>query len=298
MSGAAQRLRLDVASVGEERAVLGEGPAWDAARGRLWWVDIERGLVLESDPADGATRANRLDDRVGAVVPATDGTLVVALRDRVVRWDADADGAVETLAAIEAGDDRTRLNDGKCDPSGRFWIGTMAFAEQGQVASLYALERDGTLRRAVSGVDVSNGLGWSPDRRTMYYVDSPTRRIDAFDVDLSDGTLRFRRTVVEIPPGEGLPDGMTVDADGDLWVALWGGDVRRYAPDGTLRQRLELPVSQPTSVCFGGAALDQLFITSASAGLDAAARAREPLAGALLVCSPGARGQPTDAYGG
>jgi sugar lactone lactonase YvrE len=291
----ALRTRLDVAPVGEQRALLGEGPAWDARRERLWWVDIERGLVLESDPSDGATRAVRLDDRVGAAVPAGDGTLIVALRDRVVRWDGER---VQMLAEIEAGDERTRLNDGKADPSGRLWIGTMAFAERGRLASLYALERDGTLRRAVTGVDVSNGLGWSPDRATMYYVDSPTRRIDAFTVELDSGALRDRRTVVEIPAGEGLPDGMTVDADGDLWVALWGGDVRRYSAGGRLLQRLELPVSQPTSVCFGGAALDQLFITSASAGLDAEARAREPLAGALLVCSPGARGQPTDLYGG
>ncbi|MGH2819737.1 MAG: SMP-30/gluconolactonase/LRE family protein [Actinomycetota bacterium] len=278
-------------------AVLGEGPVWDARLGALVWVDIERHLVHVTSP-NGADRTFDAGQRVGVAVPRAGGGLVLAVQDGFSTLDLET-GAVESVAAVEAELDRNRMNDGKCDPVGRFWAGTMSIDDLPQRGALYRLDTDRSVTSVVEGVTISNGLAWSADSRTMYFIDTPTQRVDAFDFDPAGGSVSNRRTVVEIAPEDGSPDGMTIDADDRLWVALWGGAaVRRYEPDGRLDAMVELPTSLVTSCAFGGDDFEDLFITSASIELSHQERRDQPFAGGVFRCRPGARGIPPHAYGG
>jgi sugar lactone lactonase YvrE len=277
-------------------AQLGEGPVWDAERGLLAWVDIPARLVHLTAPRSGATRSIEVPLDVGAVALRTSGGFVAALQDGF--WVID-DGPPRRIAEVpgtlEAG---IRFNDGACDPDGRFWAGTMAYDQRTGAASLYRLDVDGSVHRMLDGLTIGNGLAWDASGRVMYYIDTPTHRIDAFAFDPASGSLSGRRTVVRVPPGSGAPDGMTIDAEGGLWVALWGGAaVHRYL-DGNLDRVIDLPVTQPTSATFGGAGLDELFITSASMGLSPQQRRDQPLAGAVLRVRPGVRGVLGSPYAG
>ena len=239
-------------------ARLGEGPRWDASRGRLLWVDIEGRALHVSDPETGADRAIQLDNRVGAAAPMSDGRVLAALADRLAALDLD-DESLETLAAFPHGP-RLRTNDGACDPLGRFWIGTTELEFAPGQGSLYRY--DGELVPVLTEVTLSNGLGWSPDGTLMYFVDSRTSRVDVFDFDEAPVD---RRPFVAIDPDDGTPDGLTVDDEGGVWLALYGGGcVRRYRSDGVLDDVLELPARNVTACCFGGAGLRRLFITSAA----------------------------------
>jgi sugar lactone lactonase YvrE len=283
--------------LGEAGTDLGEGPIWDAAAGLVRWLDITGRRLLSTAPDTGMTEALALPSAVGVVVPRASGGLVAALEDGF--WAIAEDGRVERLAAVEADDRGTRFNDGACDPQGRLWAGTMAWDATPGAGSLYRLDADGTVVRVIEGVSISNGIGWSPDGATMYYVDSPTRRVDAFDFDGRDGTIEHRRTIITLGEGEGLPDGLAVDAEGAIWLAAWGGwAVRRHAPDGTLEAILPLPVAQVSSCAFGGVDLDVLFVTSAREGLALDDRRAQPLAGRLFRTRPGVRGLPTTPYAG
>ena len=277
-------------------ARLGEGPVWDAERGLLAWVDIPARLVHLTDPGSGTTRSIEVPLDVGAVALRTSGGFVAALQDGF--WVID-DGPPRRIAEVpgtlEAG---IRFNDGACDADGRFWAGTMAYDQRTGAASLYRLDVDGSVHRMLDGLTIGNGLAWDASGRVMYYIDTPTHRIDAFAFDPDSGSLSDRRTVVRIPAGSGAPDGMTIDAEGGLWVALWGGAaVHRYV-DGNLDRVVDLPVTQPTSATFGGAGLDELFITSASVGLSPEQRRDQPLAGAVLRVRPGVRGVLASPYAG
>ena len=277
-------------------ARLGEGPVWDAERGLLAWVDIPARLVHLTDPGSRTTRSIEGPLDVGAVALRTSGGFVAALQDGF--WVID-DGPPRRIAEVpgtlEAG---IRFNDGACDADGRFWAGTMAYDQRTGAASLYRLDVDGSVHRMLDGLTIGNGLAWDASGRVMYYIDTPTHRIDAFAFDPDSGSLSDRRTVVRIPAGSGAPDGMTIDAEGGLWVALWGGAaVHRYV-DGNLDRVVDLPVTQPTSATFGGAGLDELFITSASVGLSPEQRRDQPLAGAVLRVRPGVRGVPASPYAG
>jgi sugar lactone lactonase YvrE len=281
----------------DAHADLGEGPLWDDVRARLFWVDIMRGLVHEFDPATGRDRAIEIGQPVGAVALAADGSLVLAVRDGFARLDV-ASGAVRMIASIGSGPGDLRMNDGACDPKGRFWAGTMAIDERHGAGALYRLDPDGLVRTMIPSVTISNGIDWSDDGRTMYYVDSETRRIDRFDFDLASGDISHRRPFAAMAPDSGVPDGLTVDAARGVWVALWGGGaLHRYTPDGQLDRVVPLPVTHPTSCAFGGPCLDDLYITSAACALHADARAAQPLAGALLRCRPGVRGRRAHRFG-
>jgi sugar lactone lactonase YvrE len=274
-------------------AELGEGPIWDARSGRVAWVDILGRRVHLTDPLTGATESIETPLHVGAIAVRAKGGFVAALQDGF--W-VIGDGKPRRITTIPEAGSGLRFNDGKCDPAGRFWAGTMAYDQAAGAAALYRLEADGRSTRVIDGVTISNGLDWSSDGATMYYIDSPLHRIDAFDYAPSTGEISNRRIAVEVAREAGTPDGLTLDADGGIWVALWGGGaVHRYL-DGRLERVIKLPVSRPTSCAFGGADLDELYVTSAREGLSGAQRLTEPLAGSLFRIRPGIRGLPARSY--
>ena len=285
-----------------EPGQLSEGPRWDAARSELLWVDVLAGRLYRACPGtDGqldVRQTIQIHGHLGAAAPAAGGGYLLAAGPGFLHVD-DA-GAVRELAQPEAGRASVRMNDGACDPQGRFWAGTMAYDEAPGAGCLYRLELDGTCTRVLDGLTISNGIGWSPDGTTMYLADSGTRDIDAFDFGPATGNLSHRRTIVHITTPNAVPDGLTVDRHGNIWVALWnGGALARYDPDGQLQATIPLPVDRPTSCAFGGPAGGTLFITTARDGLDDAALARQPHAGRLLrLDSPGVTGPPCQPYRG
>jgi len=283
----------------DARAALGEGPAWDAAAGVLHWVDIPAGRLHRFDPASGEDEYLELGEPIGCAAPARAGGLVAALRSGFYHLHPPETG--RTLLARPPHVRGTRFNDGKCDPAGRFLAGTMDEAEQAANGCLYACEPgEGSLRLLLAGLRISNGLTWSPDYKTFYFIDTPTRLVCAYEYDLSSGAIANPRPVVRIPPGMGYPDGMTSDMDGGLWIALWGGGrVTRWdAHTGELTAEYALPASQVTSCIFGGEDLGDLYITTARRGLDAAERTRQPLAGGLFRLRTGLSGMPTFEFAG
>lgn len=278
----------------DARAELAEGPCWLAERGLLAWVDITAGLVHLFDPATGADRALEVGQPVGAVVPTDDGRLALAVRDGFALLDPDR-ADVELIVEVERELIGNRMNDGKSDPAGRFWAGTMAVDMRAGAGGLYRLDAGRNVELMVPGVSISNGLGWSPDGRLMYYIDSPQGGVDVFDFDATSGAIANRRPFAQVKGGD--PDGMAVDAGGGLWVAIWGaGKVLHLLPDATISDEIELPASRVTSCCFGGPELRDLYITSACQGMTADQRAREPLAGGIFRSRPGVQGQPTREY--
>jgi len=280
------------------RAELGEGPIWDDRRRRLLFVDIMRGRVHEFDPASGADRVVDAGRPVGAVALAANGDWILAASDGFHRVSPET-GAREIIARVEAELADNRMNDGYVDARGRFWAGTMHMHGGIGKGSLYRLDPDGSVHRMLSDVSISNGLDWSPANEFLYYVDLPTRRVDRFDFDLEAGTIANRRTFVEIPSECGYPDGLIVDADGGVWVCLWGGGaVHRYRPDATLDRVIRVPASETTKCAFGGDDLRDLYITTAWIGLDADARAAQPHAGSLFHVRPGMAGRRVHRYGG
>jgi sugar lactone lactonase YvrE len=210
----------------------------------------------------------------------------------------DRNGSFQVVADTGIPTSTMRMNDGKCDSAGRFWAGTMSTDGHPGLASLFRLDPDYTLTEVVRGVSISNGLGWNPDDTLMYFIDSPTHRVEVFDFDLAAGALSARRTLVTIDRAVGEPDGLSVDTEGFLWVAIWGGSaVHRYAPDGSLDRVVHLPASHITSCCFGGHRLDELYITSARDELSPEQLKHEPLAGAVFRCEVGVEGLPTKPFG-
>jgi sugar lactone lactonase YvrE len=281
----------------DARCAVGESPVWDAAQGILWWVDIPAGRVHRLDLA-GLEQGLDVGQPVGAVALRARGGLVLAVADGFTALDP-ATARLDPIASVEADRDDTRMNDGKCDAGGRFWAGTLAHDFRSGAGTLYRLETSGKVTAQVTGVTCSNGLDWSPDGRTMYYVDSVPGVIYAFDFDPDAGSISRRRVLVEATPGNGNPDGLTVDAEGYLWVAMWDGwAVRRYAPDGRLQDIVPIPVGQVTSCTFGGVGLDEVYVTTARQGLSAEEVARQPLAGGIFRISARVSGRPAHAFAG
>lgn len=274
---------------------LGESPLWDRRIGRLIWVDIRAGK-LWSGGVDGSARVlAEVDGDLAAVALAADGNYLLAVDQDLVLLDpaSSTTGAPVRLAA-----DGTRCNDGAVDAAGRFWIGSMAHDHGPGRASLWCVS-DGGADEVLAGVGISNGIDWSGDRRRMYWTDTLTRRIDVFDFDVDSGTASNRRPFVEIVDTDGYPDGLTVDEDDRIWVAIWNGAaIRCYDADGTMVHDLDLPVRWPTSCAFGGDGFDTLFVTSSANGPDEAELdtdvGAELHAGAIFCATGLARGRPAN----
>ena len=263
----------------------GEGPVWDARLGRLVSVDMMAGALLVTDPATGGTERRDVPSAVAAFArPSADGWLVVGERE-LFRADAGLTRYEQVgELPVQAG---VRANDGGCDQAGRLYVGTMAYDQAPGAGDLFVRQLDGTVEVALAGVTISNGLSFGPEPDTAYYVDTATQAVVQLSMD-ARGHVASQRTVVEVPSDLGAPDGLTVDAEGGIWVALWdGGAVHRYTPDGVLEARVELPVRRVTSCAFGGPGLAELFITTSREGLEGDTGA----AGSVFRCTPGQTGR-------
>ena len=285
------KLVLDV------RAELGEGPIWDPASECLYFVDIHRGHLHRYDPRTETSRVYDVGRKVGAAVLGSGDDLILAVQGGFVRF-TPATGETTPLADVEANRPDLRMNDGKCDPAGRFWAGSMALDEGRGAGALYRLDPDGRVHTMLRDVTISNGLDWT-DAGRMYYVDSPTHTVDVFDFDLASGAIENRRAFVRIPTDRGIPDGLTLDADAFVWVALWGGGaVHRYAPDGSLAAVIRVPATYVTSCTFGGTDLGDLYITTATIKLSPQERIDHPQAGGVFRVRPGPKGRPPNRFKG
>jgi|SRR5271166_1037104 len=281
-----------------EQTLLGEGARWDARRGELLRVDILAGRVYRDRVAkDGAlipVGTYEVPTTVGAIAPieGDEGWLLAAGRGFV---HLTVDGAVNELAAVAPAG--TRMNDGACDPQSRFWAGTLADDHHAGGGALYRLDGQGQIELMLDGLTIPNGLGWSPDGTTMYLIDSGPRVVHAFEFDPVRGTISAGRVLVTVAEELGAPDGMTVDAAGDLWVAIYGGGrVHRYSPDGLLRETLIVPAKQSTSCAFGGPGLDRLYVTTATEDWSEARRRAEPAAGLAYRFQTDASGLPATPF--
>lgn len=270
---------------------LGEGCLWDSERQLLYWVDIYGDRVFIFDPKAAAPRVYPTKDHVSTVVPTLGGELVLALRQELAWLDPDT-GQLAPLASPEPLAPTLRFNDGKCDPRGRLWLGTMVESGPPSRAALYCISPELTITKALSGLTISNGLVWR--EQSFYHIDTPTQQIKHFDYDEATGHISGPRVIATLGPDPGAPDGMTIDEEGMLWVALWGGrSVVRIDPSsGAVVFRVEVPASHVTSCAFGGRELDELYITTAQIGLDADNLQAEPHAGGLFRVKLPFRGVP------
>ncbi|WP_409344476.1 SMP-30/gluconolactonase/LRE family protein [Paenibacillus sp. MBLB4367] len=283
----------------DAKVTLGEGPSWEPGSNRLYWVDILGRQLHIYDPATGSDDTVDVGQLIGAVVPRQSGGVVMALQNGFHTYDFETK-QLTPIGDPEADKAHTRFNDGKCDAAGRFWAGTMSLNDSPKQGALYCLETDGSIRKVIDGVTCSNGIAWNPDNTVMYYIDSPTRQVVAHDYDLATGGISNPRVVVQLADEDGVPDGMTSDSEGMLWVAVWGGwRVSRYNPEtGEQLARIDVPAEKVTSCVFTGDKLNELYITSARTGIDEEGLAKQPLAGGLFRVKTDIQGSPTYAYGG
>ena len=277
----------------DAKAYLGEGPVWDSRAQTLYWLDIVNKRVY----ADADAIAE-LDEFAGCLALRRGGGLI--LTKRFSFWTFDSDSASSTfLASLADEPPNNRFNDGKCDPRGRFVAGTMDIHEKDPTGSLYSFDGK-AIAKLLSNITISNGMTWSPDGKTFYYIDTPTREVQAFDYDLDSGAIAHPRAAVTIPSSLGWPDGMTSDAQGNLWITMWGGaQITKWNPNtGQLLEQIPVPVIQPSSCVFGGKGMNELFITSARKGLDDAALNKYPLSGGVFRVETNVEGLPAFEFAG
>ncbi len=285
--------------VGDIQHDLAEGPVWSVREQALYWVNIREPAVYRYDPASREVGMWRMPAFVGSLAVCERGGVLVALQG-CLAWLDPASGQLQSMAPVEPELPANRCNDGKCDRQGRFWVGTMHDTIRGgRTGSLYRFDAGRRLSRIQGGIEIPNGLAWSPDGRVMYFTDTFDRQIFAYDFDPGSGEISDGRAFTEPVEGVGAPDGGTVDADGFFWTAIYGGGrLHRYAPDGALDRVVPLPMTQPTSCAFGGYMMDVLYVTSASQRMAPEALTREPLAGAIIAIDVGVPGIPESTYAG
>jgi sugar lactone lactonase YvrE len=274
--------------VSELKAQLGEGSIWDYQRQVLYWIDIEKGILYEYNPQLNTTISHVAGKKIGTIVPESENSVILALQDGIYRMYLSSD-SLEFITKPGSLKENQRFNDGKCDPHGRFWVGSMGPEKS---CFLYCLNNDGEISEKLDGITTSNGIIWSPDSSKMYYTDTNTLKINQFDFDVNTGNLTNEKVIIEVPGNQGAPDGMTIDSEGMLWVAFWGGHgVYCYNPKtGLILQKIEIPAKNITSCAFGGKDLDILFITTASIGMSNDDNLSLPDAGKLFRVKPGVKG--------
>jgi len=275
---------------------LGEGPMWHAQEQALYWIDIAKPSLHRLDPISSNYQQWPMPDFIGSVVPYAKGGVVVTVGDSVLRVDTPS-GKLTTIAKIPNWRDDLRMNDGKCDRQGRFWIGVANLDVENPKGGLYRLDPDGTITQMEEKITISNGLGWSPDDKIFYYTDGLKYRIYQYDFDSANGRISNRRTFVQLDKTPIEPDGLTVDSEGGVWEAQWNSwKLFRYAPDGSTLLEIELPVQRPTSCIFGGPNLDTLYVTSCSCAMGETDLLPAP-AGAVFSIDVGVKGLPEPAFG-
>ena len=289
----------EVESVLPQRNQLGEGPLWVAEESALYWVDIDESKILRYHPSTGAYDTFDVDTRVTALAMRASGGFVTATDKGLAFWDAQTQ-ALDFFADPEADLSSTRFNDGAADRQGRFWAGTMNEVDfESPDGSLYRLDPDKTLHTMETEIPVANGVGWSPDNKTMYFSDTMRQVIWVYDFDPATGGISHRRQFARVSEEGVLPDGLTVDSEGFVWNAQWNGwNVTRYDPEGKVERVIQLPAQQITCPAFGGENLDELYITSAWGGISEEERQKQPLAGALFRVNVGVKGIAEPKYAG
>ena len=273
------------------KARLGEGAFWNHKTQELYWVDIEDQMLYIYNPQTKTNRSLPTPSKIGTVVPKNTNETIVALQDGIYTMNLKS-GDVVLISDIESELTENRFNDGKCDPSGRLWVGSMALNMQSYRANLYMVDTTGNAQLKIDSVTISNGIAWSSDQKTMYYIDTPTGMIRAFDFDNEIGAISNERVVVTVPDSMGFPDGMAIDSDDMLWVGMWNGNaVIRYNPQtGKVISKIEVPAHNVTACAFGGKNLDTLYITTASIDMTKEEKAASPLSGSLFKADPGVKG--------
>jgi sugar lactone lactonase YvrE len=279
---------MKIELVFDAKATLGEGPAWDSKTQSLYWVDI-----LEKRVYHGTELLVQLDDLVGCLAPCENGRLILGMRRALADLDVDS-RRVALLAPLDSELPANRINDGKCDPAGRFIFGTMDMNEKDSSGALYSFDGK-TIARLLDGVRISNGLAWSPDHKIFYYIDTPTREVKAFDYDVATGQIANPRIALRIPASLGFPDGMTSDVAGNLWIALWGGaQISKWNPNtGQLLEQIPIPALQTSSCVFGGKDMNELYVASARVGMSVADLKKYPLSGGLFKVVANVEGMRT-----
>lgn len=273
------------------KAKLGEGAIWDYKNNRLLWVDIEGHMLYVYEPEQNINKGIDVGQRIGTVVPYTTDEVIVALEDGIYTLSL-ATGDKVKVADPEAHISTNRFNDGKCDPAGRFWIGSMVMKGPRDNAALYMIDFDFGIHKMEGGITTSNGIVWSSDKTKMYYIDTPTRKVVEYLYDNENGDITYSRDAIVIPDSLGHPDGSTIDAEGKIWIGMWGGgSVTRWDPEsGELLDRISIPAKNVTSCAFGGKDLDILYITTASIGMKEEEKEVYPDAGGLFYCKPVVKG--------
>jgi sugar lactone lactonase YvrE len=275
---------MNIETVIQNACLLGEGPVWDFRKKTICWVDILNGQIHEYSPSNQTHKINSVHQMIGAVAICRSGHFIAALKNGFGFIDRDM-GIVSMISNPEPDIPGNRFNDGKCGPDGRFWAGTMSHTDEPEKGSFYLLDRDLSVTKKMERVSISNGLTWSLDNSILYYIDTPTFTVAAFDFDRVNAEITNKRIAIRIPKNNGSPDGMTIDSEGMLWIAHWDGwQITRWDPiSGKKLLSIPLPVARVTSCCFGGELFGDLYITSAKNGLSQDQLRDQPLAGSLFV---------------
>lgn len=282
----------------QHTCLLGEGPVWDANQKIISWIDLLNGIIHEFDTQQRSHRMIELGSIVGAVTLTKKGNYLAALKTGLSYVDRNT-GNIKLLKHPEPDLMNNRFNDGKCDPHGRFWVGTMSMTEDPGAGTVYMFDDQITCTKKIESVTISNGLAWSLDHTIFYYIDTPTFQVVAYDYEEATGNITNKRTVIQIPDSEGYPDGMTIDSEGMLWIAHWdGAQVARWDPhSGKKIFSIKLPVDRVTSCTFGGDDFTDLYITTAKVGLTEKQLKEQPLAGSLFVVkNSGYQGAPPETF--
>jgi sugar lactone lactonase YvrE len=288
---------MQITTLYPSQCILAEGPLWHLERNSCLWVDIERGVLYEYNWSSQEVNTWSFDHRLTMVIQAEGNEVILALDRSIVRFNLETE-QLQWLVHLEKESPNNRCNDGACDSRGRIWVGTMALDTAQGAASLYCIEKDGTVNKKIPDVTISNGLAWTADDRTFYYIDTPTRKVQAYHFDNESGEISFDRTAIEIPEDMGSPDGMAIDEEGMLWIAHYGGfGVYRWNPhSGELLQKIDVPVPNVTSCAFVGKNLEQLIITTASENLSEEVLRKYPQSGDVFLANPGTKGQTKYKY--